>query len=236
MHRRTNPNIEILEAAVKRLGELTDRLVFLGGCATGLLITDSAAPPIRFTHDVDVITEAATLAEYYRLSEQLRAQGFVENNDENSPICRWRAEGLLLDVMPTNPSLLGFGSDWYQEALEKAEEVDLPSGKRIRMITAPYFLACKLAAFADRGEGDFQLSHDMEDIVAVIDGRSELADEVLHAAIPLKEHLAKSFADLLNNGRFQEALPGHLPGDAASQTRLPILLKRIQQVADLRQS
>ena len=50
MHRITNPNLEILEAAVELLDELIDQLVFLGGCATGLLLTDMAAPPIRATH------------------------------------------------------------------------------------------------------------------------------------------------------------------------------------------
>ncbi|TKB06580.1 hypothetical protein [Desulforhopalus sp. IMCC35007] len=54
MHRITNPNIEILEIAVELLDELIDQLVFLGGCATGLLLTDMAAPPIRATQDVDV--------------------------------------------------------------------------------------------------------------------------------------------------------------------------------------
>lgn len=32
MHRITNPNLEILEAAVELLDELIDQLVFLGGC------------------------------------------------------------------------------------------------------------------------------------------------------------------------------------------------------------
>jgi hypothetical protein len=49
--------------AVKLLDELADRLVFVGGCATGLLLTDIAAPPIRATQDVDVITEVTTMAE-----------------------------------------------------------------------------------------------------------------------------------------------------------------------------
>ncbi len=138
MHRTTNPNFGILESAVDQLGELADHLVFLGGCATGLLLTDVAAPPIRYTHDVDVITEVATMAEYYRLADRLREKGFQEDTSENAPICRWKAGGILLDVMPTNPALLGFGSTWYQEALEAAALQSLPSGKRIRMITAPY--------------------------------------------------------------------------------------------------
>lgn len=59
MPRILNPNIDILERTVDQLGELTDRLVFLGGCATGLLLSDLAAPPIRLTQDVDVKTSPA---------------------------------------------------------------------------------------------------------------------------------------------------------------------------------
>ncbi len=143
MRRLTNPNLEILEAAVRLLDNLADRLVFLGGCATGLLLTDMAAPPIRYTHDVDVIGEVATMAEYYRLAEKLREQDFQEDISENAPICRWKAGNIILDVMPTNPALLGFGSTWFQEALEAASLQTLPSGISIRMITAPYFFACK---------------------------------------------------------------------------------------------
>jgi predicted nucleotidyltransferase len=233
MHRITNPNLEILEAAVELLDELADRLVFLGGCATGLLLTDVAAPPIRATQDVDVITEVATMAEYYQLAEQLRAGGFQEDTSEDAPICRWKAGGLLLDVMPTNPQLLGFGSVWYQEAFETAMLQTLPSGKPIYMITGPYFLACKLAAFKSRGEGDYLMSHDMEDIVAVLDGRPEVVREIGQVRIKLRRHLVENFRELLESPRFHEALSGHLPPDGASQSRVPTILSRMKQIAEL---
>ncbi len=57
MARQQNPNLEILMLALDRLGELADEMVFVGGCATGLLITDAAAPPIRVTRDVDAIVQ-----------------------------------------------------------------------------------------------------------------------------------------------------------------------------------
>ena len=60
-----NPNLLILEMAADKLGPLVDRVVFLGGCATGLLITDPAAPPMRTTIDVDVIVEVASLSGYH---------------------------------------------------------------------------------------------------------------------------------------------------------------------------
>lgn len=46
---RADPNLEILARAVARLGHLADRMVFLGGCATALLLTDPAAPKVRPT-------------------------------------------------------------------------------------------------------------------------------------------------------------------------------------------
>lgn len=73
MNRLQNPNIEILTRAVERLGTLSQEMVFLGGCATGLLITDKAAPPLRVTMDVDAIVHVTSLIAYQRLSEKLRA-------------------------------------------------------------------------------------------------------------------------------------------------------------------
>jgi hypothetical protein len=44
MVRTQNPNLKIIEIAAQALGPMCDELVFLGGCATALLITDSAVP------------------------------------------------------------------------------------------------------------------------------------------------------------------------------------------------
>jgi len=60
---QTNPNIQILEAAAERLITLTKEIVFVGGCATGLLLTDPATSPVRPTIDVDVLVEVASLVE-----------------------------------------------------------------------------------------------------------------------------------------------------------------------------
>ena len=229
--RETNPNLTIVELAAERLGPLLSDVVFLGGCATGLLLTDNAAPPIRQTIDVDVITEVASLGAYHHLADRLRGLGFREDQSDDAPTCRWVIDGLILDVMPTHADVLGFGNAWYQPALEQAVDFELPSGRRIRMVTAPYFLATKLAAFEGRGQGDYVMSHDLEDLVAVVDGRPELGVEVQAAESELREHLASKFAALLELPAFIDALPGHLPADSASQARLPLLMARIKQLA-----
>ncbi|MEJ1296577.1 MAG: hypothetical protein RPU34_00830 [Candidatus Sedimenticola sp. (ex Thyasira tokunagai)] len=231
MARVQNPNLEILELAVKQLGALTDQMVFLGGCATGLLITDDAAPPIRVTRDVDTIVHVASLAQYHQLAEKLRDCGFVEDTSEDAPICRWVSDPVILDVMPTDSSILGFGNRWYVPAIEHAISVSLPSGQLLQMVSSPYFLITKLEAFDGRGEGDYVMSHDIEDIVAVLDGRPELIEEVQNTEVALIQVLAERFMGLLEDNRFMDSVPGHMPTDIASQSRIPLILERMEAIA-----
>jgi len=233
MTRAQNPNLETLMLAVDQLGDLADEMVFLGGgCATGLLISDSAAPPIRVTRDVDAIVQVVTLADYYRLSVSLREHGFSEDTSEDAPICRWVAENIILDVMPTDSSLLGFGNKWYAFAADKAETVQLLSGRKIKMVSAPYFLITKLEAFDGRGKGDYLASHDIEDIIAVIDGRSEVVEEVKNSEPALVKELSARFQCLLNDSVFVDALYGHMPTDHASQARVSVIIRTIEELAD----
>ncbi|MDH3976301.1 MAG: hypothetical protein OEV42_18705 [Deltaproteobacteria bacterium] len=229
----SNPNLEILLLAVKQLGPIVADMVFLGGCATPLLVTDPASAQARFTRDVDVITELTSRNDYYRLCAKLRERGFLEDTSEDAPLCRWISGGILLDVMPTDAGILGFSNRWYGPAIEKSAERTLPSGHTIRLVTAPYFLATKLEAFYGRGGGDYMASHDMEDIVSLIDGRRELIGEILQDDNELRDYLKENFSVLLNIPDFLHALPGHLPPDAAGQARLPLLIERIRNIAGL---
>lgn len=100
----------------------------------------------------------------------------------------------------------------------------------IRLVTAPYFIATKLEAFRGRGKGDYRMSHDLEDIVTVMDGRVELAEEAQASPKDLQQYLCGEFQTLLSNRDFLEALPGHLLPDAASQQRLHLILNRMQHL------
>ena len=226
-----NPNLEILMLAVNQLSELVDEMVFIGGCATGLLITDTAAPPIRVTKDVDAIVQVTSLSDYHQLSEKLRKKGFQEDTSDGAPICRWITEAVILDVMPTDSKILGFGNQWYATATRNAEYIQLPSGKSIKMVSAPYFLITKLEAFDGRGAGDYLMSHDIEDIIAVLDGRPEIVNEVKRAETELVSELTERFKKLLQNRQFVDAVSGHMPTDTTSQSRVPMILETIKQLA-----
>ena len=137
----------------------------------------------------------------------------------------------MLGVMPTDASVLGFGNDFYQPALEAAVEIALPSGAVVRMVTAPYFLATKLVAFDDRGGGDYVMSHDMEDIVSVLDGRPGIVEEVQASDEALRKFLAERFSVLLGDDVFMNSVSGHLPPDTSRPARLPMAEARIRAIA-----
>lgn len=225
-----SPNIKIVENAAAYLGLLINEMVFTGGCATGLLITDPAAHPVRATMDVDMLVEISSLANYYALSEKLRSRGFVEDLSPEAPICRWKRAELLLDVMPTNPDILGFGNKWYAPAFAASKWIQLSSGTKIRILPAPYFLATKFEAFDGRGQNDYLMSRDMEDIVTLLDGRSEIVEEVKNTDKQLSTYLLRRLANLLENQHFLEALPGHLPADPVSQARADLIIARMKNI------
>ena len=229
-----DPNIVPLEIVAEHLGDaLRKEMVFVGGAAAGLLITDPAMPAIRPTEDVDTICQTVVLADYHRIEAALRQQGFVPDMSEGAPICRWRVDGIAVDVMPTLEHILGFSNRWYPLALETALSISLPSGRIIRLIAAPVFVATKLEAFAGRGSGDFLLSHDLEDILAVIDGRATLIEECKASILELRAYLSQCFAAMLETPAFIESLAGHLPGDSASQARLPDMREKLRRLSQM---
>ena len=226
-------NIEMLIQVARGLGDLRPEVVFVGGAVVELFVTDPAAPRPRFTDDVDVVVEITTRAEWYRLGERLRSRGFREDRREGAPICRWMLGNLTVDVMPEMESILGFTNRWYAMAQEESDERELPGRVLVRIIRAPLFLATKVEAFGSRGGGDYAASQDIEDVVAVIDGRRTLITETSASPPELRRFLVESAEGWLANARFLEALPGHLPGDSASQLRVPIVLGRLREIADL---
>ncbi len=227
-----DPNIALLERAAGVLGEtLCQRMVFVGRAVVGLLITDPAQPAIRATDDVDLVVDVLALGEYYQIERALRERGLSSDVSPGAPICRWRQGGLIVDVMPTLESVLGFSNRCYALAAATAQPCLLPSGLGIHVITAPAFVATKLEAFAARGRGDYLFSHDLGDVIAVIDGRDTFCDEVAATQSELRVYLADRFAALLGEPAFHDAVPGHLPTDAASQARLPDVLATLRLLA-----
>jgi hypothetical protein len=226
----TDPNLRLLEEAAIKLGPFLGELVFVGGVTLGLLITDQAAAPIRSTDDVDVIAEILSYVDYIAFSERLRKAQFTEDASEEPLTCRWFHGKLKLDVLALSKEVLGYTNLWYERALNHAVPFVLPNGQTIRIITAPYFLGTKMEAFRGRGQMDFLASHDLEDFVAVIDGRSTILKEIADSPSDVREYLAEAASSLLSESRFLDAVPGFV----LEYGRVPLILERLNQLRMLK--
>lgn len=227
-------NLQMLQFIAEKLGELCNEIVFIGGCAASLLISDIVSPDVRQTMDVDCIIDVISLVKYNQLGKQLRKKGFKQSSQDNV-LCRWRIDEFILDIMPIDKNILGFTNRWYKTAIQCANSIILNNEITINIISSPYFLATKLEAFYDRGRSDYFASHDLEDIISVIDGRTEVVDEVLNSDKTVREFIATSFSKMLINRKFQDALPGHLNYGAILDERVKIVSERMQQIIINRQ-
>jgi hypothetical protein len=159
------------------------------------LITDPAAEGTRPTRDVDAIVDVTSYAQYTLLADRLRNLGLAEDSSQGAPTCRWRHGDVIVDVMPTDERILGFSTRWYPTAFETAQSLQI-AGRAVRIVTPALFIATKLEACHGRGSSDVFISHDLEDIIAVVHGRSTIVDDVVAAprTYPGLHRLGDAFA------------------------------------------
>ncbi|MEM1116127.1 MAG: hypothetical protein AAGJ11_06440, partial [Bacteroidota bacterium] len=107
-------------------------------------------------------------------------------------------------------------------------------GLRNGIITSVAFVATKLEAFQSetrRNAGDVLASHDLEDVVTVLDGRPSFEDELGHAPTTVREYLARAFAELLADDDFIGALEGHVSPGPTRTERARLLLARLRRIS-----
>ena len=137
----------------------------------------------------------------------------------------------MFDLMPENPDVLGFANRWYPYVVSTAQTVTLEEGLHIRLATAVAFVATKLEAFASRGQGDVLASHDLEDVLNIVDGRKELAREVAEAG-EVRQAIAAAISGLLERQDFLNVLPGLI----AEPERADVVAGRLRAMAEGRES
>ncbi len=222
-----NPHFAMLRQAQVELEKLDERFVFLGGATVSLHIDDPAAKPARATEDVDLVVEVAGYSEYSSLEARLREIGFFQSLEQkNGPICRWSKDSLVIDVMPTEPEILGFShSKWFREGFEQARVFRLPTGESIEAFRPLHLMAAKIEAFEDRGNGDWLLSQDIEDIATILDGRRSIFEELSGAekAATFVRHWLKKRGD---------GLPDFLAGHIGDYQRAEYLVTQLQSLGE----
>ncbi|GAB3769734.1 hypothetical protein GCM10028818_06370 [Spirosoma horti] len=217
-------NLVRLRAVANALAELNEKVVFVGGATVSLYATDPAASEPRPTEDVDVVVEVATYAEFSRqLDDRLRQLGFV-NDIESGIICRYKIRGLIVDIMPTDSSILGFTNRWYEAGVTQSIGYKLDERKSIQIFSAPYFVATKLEALSSFRHGrDLRCNSDFEDIIYLFDNRNELLNELIQSTDSVRSYLREAIAVLLSDANVYENIYAHLEPRTASQRAQRIL-------------
>ena len=220
----------MIERVARALGkEMLGEVVFVGGSTTGLLVEDSLARRgIRFSEDVDLVVDVVGHVGWTVFQEQLLERGFVHNL-EDKLICRMRLDGMKVDFMPQDETILGFGNRWYRETLDTALENRLADDLVIRHAAPPYFLATKLEAYNGRGNDDPVLSRDVEDILHVVAGRPGLTGEIEASEGEVRRYVAESVGSLLGHEYIEHAVSGNVIGEGLAK----IVFDRLSVIATL---
>ncbi|BCR03490.1 hypothetical protein DESUT3_05590 [Desulfuromonas versatilis] len=221
----------MLVTVARALGpDLLQEVAFVGGCTTGLMLTDAfSREAVRYTDDVDLIINVVGYARWAAFQERLRARGFREAMNEEVT-CRMCLGELQVDFMPDDENILGFSNRWYAAGLADARPYELEQDLTIRLLTPPFFVATKLEAYLGRGSDDPQGSHDMEDILTLFDGREEIAREIAAADKDLRTFIAQQIRLLLANDDFDYAVQTAVRGD---RDRQMLIYERLEAVRDL---
>lgn len=106
-------NIERIQKIASALGELNNQVVYVGGAVVELYIENPELAEVRPTMDIDCVTQFVSRTDFWKFEEQLRKKGFSNDQTPGSPICRWTYDDEIVDIMPDDPSILGFSNRWY---------------------------------------------------------------------------------------------------------------------------
>ena len=195
----------------------------------GFLITDAAASPPSLTKDLDTVIQIHSYGEQQEVERALSEYGFRRDLSGELPVEAWLWHGVRIDILPHMNSITKtLMNPWFEDIIETATRVEALPGRYAWIASAPAFLASKCVAFQDRGRGDLFKSKDLEDILAVIDGRPELEGEVGASAPRLRDTLRQQFSAMLEDEAICDALPSLIP----DEHREAIVINRMRRMID----
>lgn len=208
MIKNTIINRGVLKKIAVALSELNEQVIYVGGAVVSLYINDPAADDVRPTKDVDISLSIATLSELEAIREDLTKKGFIQTAEDNV-ICRFRYDDVKVDVMNTKNVGWAPANPWFAPGYLLKQEVEI-EGQRLQILPLSYFLASKITAYNGRGKNEPRTSHDFEDIVYVLDNRTDIVDQILHAPADVKIFLTSELTAIQRDSVKQEAIMGNL--------------------------
>ncbi len=222
-------NKAVIQKIAGALGELNERVVYVGGAVVSLYVNDLAAGDVRPTKDIDISVDIATVAELENIRLELVKKGFTQTADDDV-MCRFRYHDIAVDVMGTTAVGWAPANPWFAPGFHYAERIIVEEAS-IRILSLPYFLAAKFSAYHDRGNNDPRTSHDIEDIIYILDNRMDLVEQIEQSHGEVKIFLKEQFKQMLKNDLFQEAIRANLFYETQTE-RFQMVREKLQHITN----
>lgn len=222
-------NLGVVAKIAKGLKDLNKKVVFVGGAVVSLYTDDPAADEIRPTADVDFtvnIVNLSNLAVWEVFTQELNTLGFSPDPFGHA-ICSYKYMDIPVDIMPPEDGPLGPSNRWYKKGFNNLQQIIIED-QTVNILSAPYYIATKFEAFNDRGK-DFRTSHDMEDIIYILDNRTTIINEIVHAENEVKTFIISELNNLKSKGILEEVLISHIHPIMLDE-RLPIVEEKIESL------
>ncbi len=219
-------NIAVVAEVAEALLDIKEQMVFVGGAVVSLYTDDPAADEIRPTQDIDMTLHIVNIGHWVKVQEQLAALGFHPDPFGHA-ICSYKYKDIPVDIMATEDGPLGPANRWYKIGFKNLWTAKAKD-KEIKILSAPCYLATKFEAFNDRGS-DFRTSHDIEDIIYVLDNRIGIVEEIQKDDYRIATFIKDQFQKIISKGMMQEVLIAHIH-PLMLEERLPIVEEKINQI------
>jgi predicted nucleotidyltransferase len=222
-------NIGVVAEVAEALQELKEHVAFVGGSVISLYTDDPAADEVRPTGDIDMAVNIASFGEWNKMHERLGELGF-HPDAKSDVICRYKYKHIQVDIMTTENVALGPVNRWYAVGFEDLKEAKAKE-QTISLLAAPCFIATKLEAFNSRGNGDYRGSHDFEDVIYVIDNRTNIVQEISEAPDDIKAFIQEEIQKVLDHKHAEEYISAQLH-PFIQEARYGIIHEKLTQICE----
>jgi len=219
-------NLAVVAEIAEALKDYNQKMVFVGGAVVSLYTDDIAADEIRPTSDIDMTLNAVSLKEWHNIQKDLARLGFHPDPFGHA-ICSYKYKDIPVDIMAAEDSLFGPTNRWYKIGFMDLWKVKVKT-QEINILKAPCYLATKFEAFGNRGK-DYRSSHDMEDIIYILDNRIDIVNEIKKSPQKVRKFIQSELNKMVEQSLLNEVLEAHIHPLVIEQ-RLPLIAKKIAQI------
>jgi predicted nucleotidyltransferase len=219
-------NIAVVAEVAKALQNIKQHMVFVGGAVVSLYTDDPAADEIRPTQDIDMTIKIVNLKHWQEVQEQLARLGF-QPDPFGHAICSYKYKDIPVDIMAAEDGPLGPANRWYKLGFENLWTV-MAKDQLINILSAPCWLATKFEAFNNRGK-DYRTSHDMEDIIYVLDNRLDIVSEIEKDNSNIRKFLKEQLQAIVQKELLREVIMAHIH-PLMLEERMPTVEEKIAQI------